>query len=158
MAKGRTNKYYTHVKPRFPEIAKWYRGGASDEAVAEALSVSYSRFRDYVRMYPELKEIMKSKDHANALFENALLEKAHGFERIIEEPMKLRRESYDERGKKVIEEYIETVERVVYFPPETAAIKFWLTNKDRPHWSDRTEVEQVDKEVHVNISIPREES
>lgn len=77
---GRTSKYYTHVKPRFNDIAKWCKRGASDIEIIKALGIGKSAFYDYLNKYTELSELIKT-NRINPVEEIkcALYKRATGF-------------------------------------------------------------------------------
>ena len=55
--RGRKNKYYTHVKPRFNEISEWIKSGLSDKKIAEFLGINKGTFCLYKSEYTELNEL-----------------------------------------------------------------------------------------------------
>lgn len=56
---GRKSKYHTHVVPRFDEIKKWLKRGATDKEIIKLLGVGKSTFYEYLEKYPELSEFLK---------------------------------------------------------------------------------------------------
>lgn len=79
--KGRANKYFTHVKPRFNEIREWLRLGASDQEIFENLGVGRTAFYNYLKEFPELKELMKEGRKSPVQeIKAAMLKNALGFD------------------------------------------------------------------------------
>lgn len=95
---GRKSKYDTHVKPRFEEIIKWCKRGATDKEIMKSLGISKNAFYDYKNKYEEFNDLIKN-NRIDALEEikNALFKRATGFQ-------------YDE--KKEIKQYIDYPEEV----------------------------------------------
>ena len=71
---ARPTKYDTHVKPYFDKIKAWAERGATQKEIAKALNIAESTFQDYLNKYPELSELLKSKDMKPLIddLENAL--------------------------------------------------------------------------------------
>lgn len=86
---GRKNKYFTHVLPRFDEIADWCNIGASDKEIYENLQISRSCFYDYLNTYREFSDLIKtSRKNPVKQIKAALLRRACGYDytekRVIE--------------------------------------------------------------------------
>ncbi len=80
MAKGRPNKYYTHVKPRFAEIKEWLKAGATDKEIAENLGVNPKVFCKYKSEFNDLNELCKNgRLKAVQEIKAALFKRATGF-------------------------------------------------------------------------------
>lgn len=97
---GRPNKYETHVKPRFDEIAEWVKIGATDKEIAENLGVNKATFCEYKKRFSEFDELIKKnrKEPVEAI-KAALYKRATGFnyvesKKIIENGIVLREEVY----------------------------------------------------------------
>lgn len=147
------SKYGTHVKPRLSEILSWVRCGMIDEDVATNLGVAYSTFRKYRDEHEELAQVLlNSKSYANGQIINALYDKAHGFVRPVKEPFKVKREYYDENGKKCTEEIIQIIEVEKYYPPEFPAQGFWLKNRLPADWQERLTA-NIKGELDVNMKL-----
>lgn len=78
---GRPNKYINDVKPRFDEILKWLKLGATEKEIAENLGVNQKVFCKYKKQYSELNDLIKKgrKQPVQAI-KAALYKKAVGFE------------------------------------------------------------------------------
>ena len=80
MAKGRPNKYESHVKPRFAEIKEWLQAGATDKEIAENLGVNPKVFCKYKNAFNELNELCKNgRKKAVLEIKAALFKRATGF-------------------------------------------------------------------------------
>ena len=78
---ARKSKYETHVVPRFHDMEKWLKRGASDKEIYKALGVSESSWYEYLQKYTELSEFVK-KHRVDAVEEIkcALFKRATGFQ------------------------------------------------------------------------------
>lgn len=121
--KGRPNKYFTNVKPRFAEIKEWLQCGATDKEIAENLGVNKNVFCKYKSEYSELNELCKNgRQKAVQEIKAALFKRATGFtyveRKIIE----------SERNGKTEETYIKQA-----LPDPTSALMLLK------HWDKDTE-------------------
>lgn len=101
---GRKSKYYTHVKPRFNDIAKWCKRGATDKEIIKALGIGKSAFYEYLEKYKELSELIKT-NRVNAVEEIkcALYKRAIGF-KYKEKKVITQRSNYTEKQIIALEE------------------------------------------------------
>lgn len=77
---GRPNKYESHVKPRFAEIAQWLKNGATDKEIAKNLGVNDKVFCKYKNQYNDLRELCKNERmEAVQEIKAALFRRATGF-------------------------------------------------------------------------------
>ena len=114
--------YYTHVQPFLPKIREWIEQGITDYCIAENLGISRRSYEEYKKKYPELQEIYKRTEaKLVSVVVNALFKKACGFRERVQRMTK--------NG--------EIVEYEEYFPPDTTAAIFFLTNRDPDHWKHR---------------------
>ena len=119
------------------KINGWARDGLIDEQIATNIGVSYSTFRDWKKKFPALSAALKeSKEVVDRQVENALFKSAVGF--IYEE------ETVTNAGDVVL------VKK--YSKPNTTAQIFWLKNRKRNKWTDKSEVEVAGTVVFANES------
>ncbi len=119
------------------KISGWARDGLIDEQIAKNIGVSYSTFRDWKKKFPALSATLKeSKEVVDRQVENALFKSAVGF--IYEE------ETVTNAGDVVL------VKK--YSKPNTTAQIFWLKNRKRNQWTDKSEVEVAGTVVFANES------
>lgn len=80
--------------------------------------------------------------------EAALLDRCLGGVRNVEKGFKVREREYDEAsGRCVAErERVELAMEQVYVPADTAAIRFFLTNRDPRNWKNRADMEEIGAE------------
>lgn len=117
------------------KINGWARDGLIDEQIAINIGVSYSTFRDWKKKFPALSAALKKgKDVVDREVENALYKSAIGF--IYEE------ETVTNAGDVVL------VKK--YSKPNTTAQIFWLKNRKRNQWTDKSEVEVAGTVVFAN--------
>lgn len=119
------------------KITGWARDGLIDEQIAINIGVSYSTFRDWKKKFPALSAALKNgKEVVDRQVENALFKSAIGF--IYEE------ESVTNAGDVVL------VKK--YSKPNITAQIFWLKNRKRNQWTDKSEVEVSGTVVFANES------
>ena len=118
-------------------INGWAKDGLIDEQIATNIGVSYSTFRDWKKKFPALSAALKEgKEVVDRQVENALFKSAVGF--IYEE------ETVTNAGDVVL------VKK--YSKPNTTAQIFWLKNRKRNQWTDKSEVDVSGTVVFANES------
>lgn len=119
---GRPTKY----KEEYAEQAYNYcLLGAIDDQLASFFSVDVSTINNWKNGYPEfLDAIKKGKEQADLEVTQSLKKRASG--------MKLKKQVVKEGGIVEIEDEI---------PPDTAAMIFWLKNRQPKIWRDKQETE-----------------
>lgn len=144
---ARPSKYETHVAPRFEEIQDWVRNGATDEEVAKRLGISRSTFCEYKNEFSEFSDTLKKgKDFVDAQVENALLQRALGYD--FKEITKELRDG----------ELVPTKIVTKHMAPDITAQIFWLKNRRPEQWREKpTPVgdEQQAKEAEYDASSLR---
>jgi hypothetical protein len=119
------------------KINGWAKDGLIDEQIATNIGVSYSTFRDWKKKFPALSAALKEgKEVVDRQVENALFKSAVGF--IYEE------ETVTNAGDVVL------VKK--YSKPNTTAQIFWLKNRKRNQWTDKSEVDVSGTVVFANES------
>lgn len=100
---GRKSKYDTHVRPRFKDIKKWLKRGATDEEIYKALGIGKSAFYEYLKKFPEFSDLIK-KNRVDAIEEIkcAMYKKAIGYE-YTETETTTRVVDFDNATKEVLE-------------------------------------------------------
>lgn len=152
------NKYELLVQPRLEEIEGWARNGVTDREMARVLGISEPTFYNYKKKYTELAEALGKRFVACREVENALYTKAVGRVVVLHKPLKIKKTIYSDTGRKLSEEErVEMVEEEIYYPPETSAIKFFLTNMEPEKWKNVREEDNVDSTVTVTFGGGSEE-
>jgi hypothetical protein len=132
-------------KPEFARIArKMVDLGATDLDLAEALGVSLGSIRFWRGKHPEFAAaVATGKDKVDDSVERSLLERARGY-------------TYEaERIHVSVFEGVATVTKVPYLEhvaPDVTAQIFWLKNRRRDVWRDRTNVD-LEGEGLLNLVI-----
>jgi hypothetical protein len=126
MPAGRPTKY----KPEYAKQAgKLCALGATDAQMADFFGVSISTINLWKVTYPEFSEsISVPKEIADAKVEQSLYRRAMGYE-------------HDEVDIRVVNGIIEQTAVRKYYPPDTAAMIFWLKNRKKEEWRDKVEQE-----------------
>lgn len=119
------------------QIEGWARDGLIDEQIAQNMGISYSTFKDWKKKFSDFSAVLKrGKEVVDRQVENALLKTAVGY--VYEE------ETVTNTGEVV------TVRK--YSKPNTTAQIFWLKNRKRGQWTDKSEVEVTGAVVFSNES------
>lgn len=136
---ARKSKYESHVKPRFDEIIKWCKRGATDKEIIQMLGIGKSAFYDYLGKYTEFSELIK-KNRIDAIEEikNALFKRAVGFQYIETEESK----NTDENGVVSVKTK-KTVKTVV---PDPASCMILLKHWDKENgWTNDPAILELKK-------------
>lgn len=119
------------------QIEGWARDGLIDEQIAQNMGISYSTFKDWKKKFSDFSAVLKrGKEVVDRQVENALLKTAIGY--VYEE------EIVTNAGDVVV------VKK--YSKPNTTAQIFWLKNRKRGQWTDKSEVEVTGAVVFSNES------
>lgn len=154
------SKYERYVKPRLKEIKLWAEQGISQEEIAGKLKIACSTFREYRKKYEELEEVFILGDEsAVESVENSLFKSAMGGIVKVNKAFKVKRDYYDEQGRKCSEERVVTAEEDEYVPPNPTSIIFFLKNKRPQLWNEKLTVAgNVDGGIEVIFeNMPRAE-
>lgn len=105
--------------------------GLSDREMAGVFGISWDLFKKWKRQYPSFADaINKGRLNIDAEVIAALYKRATGqFSVPHTEVIKYK-------------DYYETLEMEKHYPPDVDAIKYWLNNRAREHWQQRSAVEQ----------------
>lgn len=123
---GRPSPYvpeYAHIAGVMAKI------GATDFEIAEACGVAESTVNNWKARHPEFLESIKAGIAALPIerVERSLYHRAIGYRHEATKVMNV-------EGELVAVDYTE------HYPPDTAAARLWLLNKDPLRWRDRHEV------------------
>lgn len=117
------------------QIEGWARDGLIDKQIAQNMGISYSTFREWKKKFSALSAVLKkSKDVVDRQVENALFKSAIGFE-------------YEEE---TVTNAGDVVAVRKYSKPNTTAQIFWLKNRKRKQWTDKSEVDVTGTVVFMN--------
>lgn len=125
------------------QLTMWAEDGLDDIALRKAMGVSESTFYTWKKRFPEISEaIRRGRRCALVQIRQALRARANGGVQVLKKPKKRRIREYDPATGKCIrdEEIYEIHEEEIYVPPDTNAIKFYLTNKDGEHFAEKVEL------------------
>lgn len=138
MAKG---KYAEWLEPDgLLRIEGWARDGLTDEQIAHNMGINVATLYRWKNDHSEICNVLKNaKDVVDRIVENALYDRACGGIKTLKKPHKVKKEYFDEMGRKCYEEEIITVDEQIYIPGDTTAQIFWLKNRKPEHWRDKQE-------------------
>jgi len=113
---------------------KLWRKGEIDEDVAKALKICCKTLYTWFKKYPEFLQAKTSaKAYADSLVEQALFKRATGF---------VAPDCHVSQWDGSVT--ITPLEK--HYPPETAAIVFWLKNRKPKEWRDKAEL-HIEQEI-----------
>lgn len=105
--------------------------GLSDKEIAQVFGIQYPLFKKWKRHYPSFRDALdKGRLRADAEVVAALFKRATGRFKIPETKIIKYKDDY------------ETLTVYNRYPPDTEAIKYWLNNRAKEHWQQRSAVEQ----------------
>ena len=109
------------------------------EDIAATIGVARSTFDEWRKNYPEFSAALEQgEEDADIRVERALFERAIGYQHPEIKLMTVSLPSgMSGPGGSVVERH----EVTTHYPPDTAAAKFWLTNRRRKLWSDKQKIE-----------------
>jgi hypothetical protein len=126
--RGRKSKYGGIDKTQY---AKLYAKGFTDAEVVEFFNVSPASLYRWKKAHPEFREeVIDWKKAATEKVVRSLYERAIGYEHKEDA-------IFQYQGCPVV------VPTVKHYPPDTAAIKLWLINRDAENWSDKQEIDNT---------------
>ena len=117
-------------------LARKLRGeGKTMEDIAATIGVARSTFDEWRKNYPEFSAALEQGDEdADIRVERALFERAVGYEHPETKLVVV-------SGGMGSGSFVQREEVTAHYPPDTAAAKFWLTNRRRKFWSDKQKIE-----------------
>ena len=117
----------------------WAMRGLSDQQIAKNIGISRSTLNEWKKKYSDISDsLKKGKEVADIEVENALFNRAIGMTIKKKKSIKCKVVTYDKNGKKrKEEEVLKDAYEDVIFPPDTAAIIFYLTNKMPDDWKQK---------------------
>lgn len=126
MPAGRPTDYDESLNIQAEKLCKL---GATDKELSDFFEISETTLNTWKSKYPEfLLSIKRGKEIADMEVGTKLFERATGYEHTEDVIMQY-------QGDPVI------VNTVKHYPPETAAMIFWLKNRRPDKWRDKTEVQ-----------------
>lgn len=135
----------TNYKKEYSEQAyKLCLLGATDDDLAKFFEVKESTINNWKNAHTEFMEsIKKGKDIADATVAERLFKRATGYDHpdII---------TANKDGK-----ITDVMQVVKYYPPDTAAAIFWMKNRQRDKWRDKTDLEHSGKIELPSITITK---
>lgn len=120
----------TKFKPEYVEQARKLANlGATDREVAEFFEVAESTVHLWKHEHPEFSESLKvGKEAADDRVEQSLYRRALGY-------------SHDAVKMHVVDGAVSLTPYVEHYPPDTTAAIFWLKNRRKAEWRDKTETD-----------------
>lgn len=105
--------------------------GMTDREMAHAFGTSYATFKKWKKTYPSFRDaIEKGRTNADAEVLAALFKRATGQFTVPHTEIIKYKDDY------------EVLHMEKHYPPDPDSIKYWLNNRARAHWQQRSAVEQ----------------
>jgi hypothetical protein len=136
--KGRPTKY----RPQYADLAFNYcLLKASDNDLARFFDTSKRVIFNWKKKHPEfLDALRRGKEQADSRVAKSLFDRAVGYQ-------------HEDVDVHVYKDKIVKVKRVKHYPPDTAAAIFWLKNRQRDFWREKTETKVGLDENAVELII-----
>lgn len=148
MPGGRPSSY----KPEFAEQARILCDkGFTDNELAAFFKIDRATIYRWKSKYPEFCDAIKiGGESADERVERSLFERANGYRHKATKIMQY-------QGEIVKQDYEEV------YPPDVAAMIFWLKNRRKDRWRDKTEQELTGKDGKelvpvLNVALGRDQS
>jgi hypothetical protein len=128
-------KYWSSAKG-CEQIREWAADGLSAKEIAANMGISRSTLYEWVEKNSDISDSFTcGRTRANEVVENSLFKRCCGYNATVKKTIKLKKAEYNDDGKIVAawEEPFE-VEEEVHVPIDTAALKFFLTNRMPEKW------------------------
>jgi hypothetical protein len=118
--------------------------GATDKEMGDFFEVSEQTINAWKTAHPTfLESIKEGKDRADSNVADRLYQRAMGFE-------------HDSEEIKVVLNQVERVKTRKIYPPDTIAAIYWLKNRQKDKWRDKTEQDVSHSgEVQFINDVPR---
>lgn len=145
MARGKYQRWMSEEGQK--QLAEW-AATQTDEELARSMGIAQSTFYKWQPSHPEIAGAIE-RGRTGALAEKAvetveasLFERCVGGVHEVAKAVKIKTVEYDEAtGRRIREtERVELAKEQVYVPADTAAIKFFLTNRAPDRWKNRTDL------------------
>lgn len=115
--------------------------GATDEELGEFFGVTEQTINNWKNSFPDFFESIRlGKMSADSNVAESLYRRATGC-------------SHPDTSINVVNGEVILTEVIKHYPPETAAAKLWLLNRQPRKWKDRVEVKE---DININVFPPRE--
>lgn len=143
-------------------IEEWAIQGMSQKEMAELLGMGYSTFRKIKQQNVALLALLKKcandrkkiEEEQVKSVEESLFKRATGYNYKKKVPIKVKKECFNEEGKKYTEEYVVETEVEEHVPADIQAAKFFLLNKAKKEWNNDPNKLEIDKE---NLKLRKKE-
>lgn len=139
-----------HTEQNLLIVKSMVRKGWTNDEIADYIGITQSTFYEWQKKHPEFSEVLKEpKEYCVAKVENAVFARATGIEQTIHEKETV---TVEKDGKKTVT----TTEKdgVCYYPPDTRAAIFYLTNRAGKDWKQKQQTEitgrmSIDADVNI---------
>ena len=132
MARGKYKDWLT--KDGLLKLEGWARDGLTDEQIANNIGIAPRTLYRWKDKYSQISQsLKKGKEVVDREVENSLLKRALGYKETIQ------------KTKVLSDGTVIPYEEEVYYPPDTTAQIFWLTNRKSDNWKRNANKERLDE-------------
>ncbi len=120
----------------------------TDKDIALFFDKTEQTINSWKKNHPEFLESLKDgKRYSDMEVADKVYQRACGFKYVEQQAIKVKEVQYGDNGKKISEvEKVVVVEVNKMTPPDTTACMFWLTNREKEHWRNKTAQEVTGKD------------
>lgn len=129
-------------------IEGWAMDGCTDQEIAKNMGVAYSTLRVWRDTHSAISAALKrARDVTDRRVEHRLFDMTQGYTVQVKKVFKVKKESYDEKGRKIVNEELQTAIEEVHIPANVTAQIFWMKNRKPDKWRDKPDAAKDDDEL-----------
>lgn len=131
----------------------WAKEGDGYEDIAKKMHISRSTLSVWREKYPDIENALEyGREEADYAVEHSLFERCRERTVTVRKMVKIRTVEYDEHGRKIERDEMIPVEEEQVIPADTAAMKYWLSQRCPEKW--RSEREPTAEEESGVMLLP----
>lgn len=129
-------------------IEGWAMDGCTDQEIAKNMGIAYSTLRVWRDSFPAISAALKrARDVADRQVEHRLFDMTQGYTVEVKKVFKVKKEHYDEKGRKVVTEELQSAVEEVHIPANVTAQIFWMKNRKPEKWREKPDAAREDGEL-----------
>lgn len=129
-------------------IEGWAMDGCTDQEIAKNMGVAYSTLRVWRDSFPAISAALKrARDVADRQVEHRLFDMTQGYTVEVKKVFKVKKEHYDEKGRKIVTEELQSAVEELHIPANVTAQIFWMKNRKPEKWREKPDTSREDSEL-----------